>query len=140
MDLILEFINALLSGNRKYALWLLVGAFTFGLLAMLYSRLRKREAKRDQDYLEQHPEVSVAVLKKEARRILLTIGFVLFGAMPLSMVAVVQVFKGQETVDPAIPVLMIFGVFCLSLLFAIICGIRVARTRRRIKVLEDKAT
>ena len=140
MDQFLEFVNALLSGNRKYALGLLVGAFAFGLLAMLYSKLRKREAKLDQDYLEQHPEVSAAVLKEKARRLLLTIVLVLFGAMPLSIFAVVQIFKEQEAVDPAIPLLMIFGIFCLSLLLAIVWIIPLARTRRRIKVLEDRTT
>lgn len=140
MDLFLEFVNALLSGNRKYAIGLVLGALALGLVVILYSKLKKREAKLDQDYLEQHPEVSAAVLKKKASRLVLTVVLVLFGAMPLSMVAVVQVFKGQETVDPAIPVLMLFGIFCLSLLLAIVCGIRLARTRRRIKLLEDRTT
>jgi sterol desaturase/sphingolipid hydroxylase (fatty acid hydroxylase superfamily) len=140
MDLFLEFVNALLSGNRKYALGLILGASVLGLLVMLYSKLKKREAKLDQDYLEQHPEVSAAVLKNKARRLVLTTVLVLFGAMPLTMFAVIQVFKKQETVDPAIPVLMLFGIFCLSLLLAIVYAIRLARIRRRIKVLEDKAT
>jgi sterol desaturase/sphingolipid hydroxylase (fatty acid hydroxylase superfamily) len=140
MDLFLEFVNALLSGNRKYALGLILGASVLGLLVMLYSKLKKREAKLDQDYLEQHPEVSAAVLKSKARRLVLTTVLVLFGAMPLTMFAVIQVFKKQETVDPAIPVLMLFGIFCLSLLLAIVYAIRLARIRRRIKVLEDKAT
>ena len=137
MDIIIDILNNLLQGNWKYVIWFVLGLLTIGTLRILYAKLQKKEAAGDETYLREHPGETPETLRKKSHRILLSLLAVLFLAMPLGMVLVVQVFKDNETIGPEIPLLIILGIFLLSLVFTIIQAVRRKRILRRIKKMEE---
>lgn len=138
MDFILEFFESILEGNLKYALGLFLGALALVILATLYGRWKKRESEGDKAYIMEHQDETAASLKKKAGRIVVSLMVVLVVVMPLGMFMVVQVFSDNETIGPELPMLLILLIFLLSLGFTIVQAFRLKRTRRRIKLLDEK--
>ena len=85
-----------------------------------------------------NPEVIHAVRSHHNEEDPKSIMAVLVVVMPLGMFMVVQVFSDNETIGPELPMLLILLIFLLSLGFTIVQAFRLKRTRRRIKLLDEK--
>lgn len=131
-----DFLEALFTGRWKYLAGLTVGTFVYILIRIIRHTWSNKQEAADAAFVQQHVNIPVASLRKEANRILLSLALLLIVVLPGTLWLTVQVLESNPSLSDGQKLLITFALVLVLILVLAVQALRLRRLRRRVKRLE----